>query len=196
MNSSCVIDYLKSNLSEKRFEHTMGVAKTAVELAKIYSADAEKAYLAGLLHDCYKEKKIDLMLETITKYGGVADVISENSPALLHGIAGAYFARDCFNIDEEIFDAIRYHTTGKANMSLLTKIIYIADYIEPTRCFPGVEDVRNLAFSDLDKAIVKSCTNVIIHTVSKGGVIHPDTVNALNYLLLNNRGADDEEIRI
>ncbi len=196
MNSNAIIDYLKNSLSENRFKHTMGVAKTASELARIYSADIEKANTAGLLHDCSKEKSIDEMLDIISKNGGAVDYISKKSSALLHGIAGAYFAKEIFYIDNEIFDAIRYHTTGKANMSLLTKIIYIADYIEPGRNFPGVDNIRKIAFSNLDEAIIKACSNVIIHTVNKGGAVHPDTVDALNYLLLNNRGAADEEIFI
>ena len=196
MTSDFIVDYLKNNLSEKRFEHTIGVAKTAAKLAEIYSADMEKAYFAGLLHDCCKEKSLGEMRQIVEKNNGIADDITLNLKAILHGVAGAYYAKEHFDVDEETFDAIRYHTTGKADMGLLTKIVYIADYIEPGRKFSGVEEVRNLAFSDLDKAIIKACSNVIIHTVNKGGVIHPDTVNALNYLLLNNRGAADEEIRI
>lgn len=186
-------DFLKNNLSEKRYIHTLGVADTAQKLSEIYSADIEKAMLAGLLHDCCKELSIEAMRKIVFENKGEADDISINSEALLHGIAGAYFAKEKFGIDNDVFDAIRFHTTGKADMSMLTKIIYIADYIEPGRKFPGVEEVRCLAYSDLDKAVIKSCGNVIIHTVSKGGVVHPDTVNARNYLLFNNRSVADEK---
>ena len=121
------------------------------------------------------------------------DEMTLSSKALLHSVAGAYLAKEIYNIDDEIFDAILYHTTGKEDMCLLTKIIYIADYIEPMRCFDGVEEVRKLAFSDIDAAILKSCSNVIIHTVNKGSAIHPNTINARNYLLMNNRSAAENE---
>jgi len=195
MSFDFIIEYLKNNLSQRRFQHTIGVADTAKKLADIYSADREKAYFAGLLHDCCKECSLEEMRNIISRNNGIADDIAYNSPAILHGVAGAYLAKEKFMADDEVFDAICYHTTGKPNMSLLTKIVYIADYIEPGRDFDGVETVRDMAYSNLDYAIIKSCSNVIIHTVNKGEIVHPDTVNARNYLLLNNRSvADDEKI--
>ena len=190
-----VFDYLNRNLSEYRFRHTVGVSETAKKLAEVYSADAEKAYFAGLLHDCCKEKSLNEMLDIVKKNQGIVDEFSEKSAALLHGIAGAWMAKNIFGADDEVFDAIRYHTTGKADMSLLTKIVYIADYIEPGRNFNGVDEVRKMAYEDIDSAIIKSCSNVIIHTVNKGGIVHPDTVMARNYLLDNNgSGAREKKI--
>lgn len=194
MEFDVISDYLKKNLSEKRYVHTVGVANTAKLLAEKYGGNPEKAFVAGLLHDCAKEKSIEILREIIERNNDTIDTISENSNALLHGVSGAWLSKELFSIDDEIFDAIKYHTTGKPSMSLLTKIVFIADYIEPGRKFDGVEEVRNLAYSNIDDAIIKSCSNVIIHTVNKGGVVHPNTVDARNYLLLYNRGADDEKI--
>ena len=193
MNFENILEYLKKNLSEYRYNHTLGVAETAKKLAGIYNCDSEKAYLAGLLHDCAKEISLDEMKKIVDRNKAQCDEMTLSSSALLHSIAGAYLAKEKYNIDDEIFDAILYHTTGKEDMSLLTKIIYIADYIEPMRAFLGVEEVRNLAFSDIDEAIIKSCSNIIIHTVNKGEAIHPNTINARNYLLFNNRSAAKNE---
>ncbi len=189
MNFDKILDYLKENLSEDRFKHTMGVAETAKELAKVYNCDCEKAYFAGLLHDIAKEKSLEEMQYIVSRHFSDIDEMTLTSKALLHSVAGACLSKELFDIDNDIFDAILYHTTGKADMSLFTKIIYMADYIEPMRDFPGVDEVRKLAFKDIDLAIIKSCGNVIIHTVNKDQAVHPNTVDARNYLLMNNRGA-------
>ncbi len=181
MQYNHICEYLKENLTERRYRHTLGVAKTAVLLAKKFGENTDNAYAAGLLHDCAKELSMEEMLkltEDIT-----TDDLTKSSPALLHGAAGACLARKLYNINDEIFGAIFYHTTGKANMSLLEKIIYIADYIEPNRNFSGVEEVREKAFSNIDEGIIISCGNVIIHTVNSGKIIHPNTVEARNCLL-------------
>ncbi len=197
MNIDKIIEYLKTNLSPYRFIHTMGVADTAKALAHTYGENEEEAYLTGLLHDIAKELPLDKMLSLSESYGIEPDGITKTSAALMHGVIGAYMAREIFNINDRIFDAIRYHTTGKADMSLLTKIIYIADYIEPNRNFDGVEKAREIAYKEIDKAIFMSCNTSVIHTVNKGGVIHIDTINARNYLLLNNGSvAENEELFI
>lgn len=188
-----IIEYIRKNLSDYRYTHTMGVAETAKKLAKIYGADPDKAYVAGLLHDCAKELSLDAMLSLCGKYKIDTDEMTKSSARLLHGIVGAHIAREKFGIDNEIFDAIAYHTTGKARMSILAKIVYIADYIEPNRSFDGVEAIRDLAVSNIDKAIIASSGNIIVHIVNKGGIIHPNTVEARNYLLMNNRSVPDGE---
>lgn len=191
-----IINYIQSNLSEYRFNHTIGVAQTAKELAVKYGENPDKAYMAGLLHDCAKELSYNEMINIIKKYQHKTDDITEKSTALLHSIAGAYISKELFDIDDDVFDAIAYHTTGKPNMGLLTKIIYIADFIEPNRSFDGVEMVRKEAYINLDSAIIKACDTVIVHTVNKGGLLHPNTISARNYLLLYNRSvADNEKIQ-
>ncbi len=176
--------YLKSNLSERRYLHSFGVAEEAEKLANTYGADAEKAYIAGLVHDCAKEFSADKMLSLFEKYGGQADEIMKAMPNLLHGPLGAYFAKDVFKIEgADIFDAIYYHTTGKADMPLLTKIVYIADYIEPNRTYDGVEELKELAYRDIDKAIVFGIDFTIQSLINRKLPIHLDTVSARNFLI-------------
>lgn len=179
-------DYLKENLTEKRYNHSIGVAEEAVRLAERYGSDTEKAYLTGLIHDCAKEIKYDEAVSLLQdKYNVVVDAVTLNTYKLLHGPLGTCIAQDKFGVcDLEILDAIKYHTTGKAAMSMFTKIIYIADYIEPNRTFDGVEDLRKLAYEDIDKAILLGIDWTITELVEKGSMFHPDTVHARNYLLL------------
>lgn len=176
---------LKRMLSEKRYCHSLGVAEEAEKLAKMYGADPQKAYLAGLLHDCAKELSPEESVKKLTKdYGFQADAVSLAMPTLLHGLLGAAMAQNLFDVkDSEIFDAIRYHTTGKADMPLLTKVLYVADYIEPGRTYPGVEDLRDLAYRDLEKAILFAVDFTICDLVKKGKLIHPDTLWCRNDIL-------------
>ena len=180
-------EYLKENLSEKRYTHSLGVADEAVRLAKRYSIDIHKAYIAGLVHDCAKEiipvRSIELLKG---KYNVSLDDDMIAVPRLLHGLLGAHIACSEFKIDDEdIFDAIRYHTTGKANMSNLTKIIYIADYIEPGRVYPDVDKLREITYRDIDEGILFSLDYTICDLVKKGIPIHPDTVFCRNFLIKN-----------
>lgn len=194
MDTEKIIDYIKQNLSDFRFKHTMGVAVTAKHLAEQNGEDTEDAYIAGLLHDCAKEIPYYDMLALLEKYNLKPDTLTKSSAALLHGPLGACIAKDLFGVSDKIFDAITYHTTGKANMDMLTKIVYIADFIEPNRTFDGAEITRKIAFENIDEAVIRACGIVIVHTVNKGGIIHPDTVDARNYLLMSNRsGARNEE---
>lgn len=187
MDIKILDSHVRSMLSEKRYNHSIGVADTAKKLAKLLGADEEKAYTAGLLHDCAKEIEPETALKRLKAYGITVDEVSLSSPALLHGPLGACIAQIEFGIsDPEIFDAIWFHTTGKAAMNTLTKIIYIADYIEPSREFESVDKLRELAFSGkLDEAIVKAAGRTIQYSIEKGRTIHPDTVHARNYILIN-----------
>lgn len=181
-------EYLEENLSKKRYTHTLGVADEAVKLAKVYSADEDKARIAGLLHDCAKEIKADEAREMLCgKYGIVLDSVTVNTPKLLHAPLGACIMQSEFGIcDPQILDAVKYHTTAKANMGILTKIIYIADYIEPNRDFDGVEELRELAYKDIDKAVLTGLNFTLGELLEDGHMLHPDTVHARNYLLLQN----------
>lgn len=178
--------YLENNLSKKRYTHSLGVAEEAVRLARHYGADEEKAYLAGLVHDVAKEIPADDAIERLEKkYGAELDAVTKNTFKLLHGVLGTYVIQSEFEIDDaEIIDAVRYHTTAKADMSLLTKIIYMADYIEPNRDFDGVEELRVLAYENLDRAIMVGIEFTLSELIEKGSMLHLDTVNAYNYLLL------------
>ena len=184
--------YLKENLSEKRYRHSLGVADEAVKLAERYHSDKEKAYISGLVHDCAKEIPADEARELLTeKYGIMLDSVTKNTPKLLHGPLGACMAQNDFGIcDAEILDAIKFHTTAKADMSILTKILYIADYIEPNRDFKGVDELIELAYKNIDEAIVTGLDYTVQELVTDGFMLHPDTVHARNFLILQKRKID------
>lgn len=177
---------LKRTLSEKRYIHSLGVADESKKLAKKYGANPEQAYLAGLVHDCAKEVPPQNMEDLLkNKYRIAIDAFSRMTPKILHGPLGACEAQSRFGIyDPEILDAIKYHTTGKGGMSLLSKIIYIADYIEPNRDFDGVEELRSLAYKDIDEAIIKGIDDTIADLTSRGLLLHPDTIHARNSLIM------------
>ncbi len=186
MEESKIKKYLENALSEKRFKHSLGVAEEAERLADKYGADKKKAYLAGLVHDVAKEIDTDSARNMLKdRFGIRVDPVTYNVPKLLHAPLGACLAQTEFGIfDAEILDAVKYHTTAKADMSLLTKIIYMADYIEPKRDFEGVEELRKQAYQDLDEAIITGLDYTISELLSDGKMFHPDTVHARNYLIL------------
>ncbi len=179
-------EYLKKTLSEKRYIHSLGVAEEAVSLAKHYGADENKAYIAGLCHDIAKEIPNDIAKYMLKeKYGASLSKIEENAHKLLHGPLGAYMAKSEFEImDEEIIDAIKYHTTAKADMSLLCKIIYMADYTEKNRTYDGVDELRTLSYKNIDDAIIFGIDFTINELIEKGAAFHPDTIEARNFILL------------
>ena len=177
-------DKLKKKLSEKRYKHSLGVCDEAVKLARIFGADEEKAYIAGLLHDCAKGYDIDKQIELCVEYGIELDKITLACKAVIHAPLGAAVAKDKYGIDdEEILEAIRCHTVAKENMSLLDKIIYIADMIEPMRDFSGVDKLRKTAYEDIDKAFIMGLKQSIVFNAEKNKIIHPDTISAWNYML-------------
>jgi predicted HD superfamily hydrolase involved in NAD metabolism len=177
--------YLMNNLKNKRYEHSLGVKNTAIKLAEKYGENTLKAGIAGLVHDCAKNMNSDEIINMVEKNGYEIDPIYEHSPDLLHGLAGAIVAKNIMGIeDEDIFNSIAYHTTARENMSLLEKIIYIADYVEPSRNFPGVEELRRVASENLDEALILSLSNTICFVINKGQLLHSDTVKARNYLII------------
>ncbi len=183
----CEIDkYLKRNLSEKRYNHSMGVADTAVRLAEHYGADEKLAYITGIAHDCAKEIDAQTAITLLReRYKIQVDNVMTENPRLLHGPLGACIAQDKFEISNEaVLDAIKYHTTGRADMPLLTKIVYIADYIEPNRTYNDVEELRELTYRDLDQGILFSLDYTIGELVKNNRLIHPDTIHCRNHLLI------------
>jgi len=175
---------LSTLIDESRLEHSVNVSVCARDLALKYGADTGKAELTGLIHDCAKCLTYDKMLELCKKYDLKTDEISKTSRALLHGPLGACLARDLFGIDDdEILSAIACHTTGKKGMNLLDKVVCLADYIEPLRRFDGVEEIRQLAFTDIDLALLKALEISIVHVINSGLLLHPATVEARNELL-------------
>lgn len=175
---------LKSLLSPKRFLHSLGVQETAMFLAKRYGCTVDKASIAGLVHDCAKDLNKHQMLNYVDEFDIILDSVTKKQTELLHAVVGREFARLAFGIqDQGILDAIRYHTTGREGMTLLEKIIYLADYIEPNRKFPGVDELRRVALSNLDKATLMATDRTISHLISQGKLIHHDTISARNSLL-------------
>lgn len=176
--------YLKNNLKESRYKHTLGVMETAIRLADIYNCSKEKAIYAALIHDVAKYESDEKLIEICTCNGYEIGSIEKKSPYLLHGLAGAILAKEKMGItDEDILNAAIYHTTGRENMTLLEKIIYISDCIEPNRIFPGVEELRKITFNNLDTGILKSLDDSIKFIIDRGLLIHGDTIKARNYLL-------------
>lgn len=175
---------LENTLKPSRFAHSVSVAQTASDLAEIYNADAGKAYLAGILHDCAKNYTNGELFELAKKYNIELDEVCKSSANLLHGFVGAYDAKKVYGInDSEIFDAIYYHTVGKPDMPILTKIIYVSDGIEPLRNYPGVEEIRKCAFENLDKAVVMYTDATIKFVLEKGILLHNASVETRNYYL-------------
>ena len=187
MNYKEIENVLKEMLPERRLEHSLNVSKCAVKLSEIYKCDKEKAEIAGLVHDCAKYFTDEQIEDCVRKFNIELDPLEVNNIALSHSIIGSYVAKEVFNIDdEEIINAIKYHTTGRENMSLLEKIIYMADLIEEGRKFPRVEELRELTFSGkLEEALILSFNNTIKFVIDNNQLIHPRTVSARNYILRN-----------
>ncbi|NSW89605.1 MAG: HD domain-containing protein [Firmicutes bacterium] len=177
---------LKKNIKPERYIHSINVMNTASDLAGYYSVDKRKAEVAGILHDCARDFQKENMYELCREFGIEIDEIKKRQPELLHGPVGAYIAEADYGIkDEAILEAIRVHTTGKENMSMLEKIIFISDYIEPGRKFPGVNNIREWALKDIDRAMVFAFDSTIRYVLEKGTLLHPDTVSARNYIIMH-----------
>lgn len=172
---------LKKKLSKYRLYHSECVAKEAVRLAEKYGVDTEKAELAGLLHDVMKDASGKEQLHEIEKSGVSVDKALESSPKLWHSYAGAAFVKNELGIeDEEIIGAIKYHTTARANMTMLEKIIYIADFTSEDRDYDDIDRMRKAAGKGLGEAMRYALSYTIADLASRGLIIHPDTFEAYN----------------
>lgn len=175
-------DEIKKRIGEKRFLHTIRVRDTAIELAKIYSVDIEKAAIAGFLHDCAKIRDIDLLKKEAIKFGLKMNSEFEKAPQIIHSYLGAIFAEQLYKVkDEDILNAIKYHTTGRENMSNLEKIIFLADSIEPMRNYDDVSQLRTLSKLDLNQAMYFSLNATLKMLTEKNAHIVIDTVFARNF---------------
>ncbi|MHA6252181.1 bis(5'-nucleosyl)-tetraphosphatase (symmetrical) YqeK [Oceanobacillus sp. CAU 1775] len=173
---------VKAMLSEKRFSHTMRVVEVAESLAKRYNAQVGKVKLAAVFHDYAKEFPLDELKRLILSSDLPKDLLDFHFE-LWHGPVGAVVVQEKYGIvDEDILSAIRYHTTGKASMSQIDKIIYLADYIEPGRNFPGLTEVRQAANENLDLACWLISRNTLQHLLNKEVTLYPDSVFAYNDL--------------
>ena len=172
-----------SLLKKNRVKHVLGCRDTAVELARRWGADEIDAARAGILHDVTKALDGPLQLTLCQEYGTMLSSFDRKYPRTLHALTGALVAKRVFGENEAVVSAIRYHTTGRGNMSLLEKIIYVADYMEPNRDFPGVERLRELAFSDIDAALRLGLEMTLEHLKQQGAEVSPDSARALAFLM-------------
>ena len=172
-----------SYLKPKRMPHVLGTEQEAVRLVRRYGGDETQARIAALLHDCTKKLDMAQQLALCERYGIMLDELEQRALKLLHSKTGAAIARDVFGVEDAVYDAILYHTTGKPDMTRLEKIIYLADYIEPTRDFPGVDELRKTVYEDMDKGLLMGLTMTIQEMEEMGNPVHHLTRDARDYLL-------------
>ena len=188
---------LEKRLKPSRFRHSLGVAETAVKLAKRFGADEEQARVAGLLHDCAREFRNEDMVKEAEKRGIAIGEVERSMPRLLHADIGAVRVRELYGVeDPAISQAIARHTVGGPEMTVLDKIIWYADMIEPGRDFPGVDELRELGrTASLNAMLLAGLSHSIVFVVEKGHLIHPATVLARNEILLNQMKARQAEAK-
>lgn len=187
MNLDEYRNLIKSKMSEHRFIHSVNVSKEARKLAKIYGADAEKAAIAGILHDITKEMPVEEQLKIITDSGIILDNVQKNAPKLWHGISGSIYIKENLDInDADILNAIRYHTTGRSGMSLLEKIIFVADFTSQERTYKGVSTMRKKSRKTLDEAMLYGFKFTFSDLSKRELAIHPDELACYNEIVLSN----------
>ncbi|MBQ3264997.1 MAG: bis(5'-nucleosyl)-tetraphosphatase (symmetrical) YqeK [Ruminococcus sp.] len=185
MNTDKYLHYL-DRLSDYRRVHSLNVAEEAVRFAKKYGGDVEKARLAGLLHDVTKETDFDTQLQIIENGGIMLSELERKSPKLWHAISGACYVRDVIGIDDpDIFNAIRYHTTARADMSQLEKLIFLADFTSAERDYPDIGVIREHAQHSLEEGMLYGIKFTIGRLVGRGDLVSPDALAAYNWILLN-----------
>lgn len=175
-----LLEKIRVAMKPARFQHVLGVEEVALALADQYGCDPKKASLAALLHDYAKEVEDQVFLDLIAKYDLDKDLLNWDNN-IWHGVVGAYKIAEDFGLkDEEIFQAIQRHTIGAGQMTLLDKVLYVADYIEPNRDFPGVDEARRIARESLDKAVAYETAQTISYLAKKGIPIYPQTLETYN----------------
>jgi len=183
--SIAIQNYLIEKLDPERYDHVLSVQETAVTLAKLHNADVQKVSVAALLHDVVKWMTDDQLYAAVSRYNIELDPIEQNMPALLHAIVGVKYAIDLFQVtDLDILEAIRCHTTGNASMGITAKLIYVADFTEPTRDYIEAAQVRKLAEKHLNQAVHYVALSKIKFLLQKGYIIHPNTIHTYNSTLV------------
>lgn len=189
-------DKIRKRFPERLLAHTRGVEKTARRLAVVYGADEEKAALAALLHDYGKTYAQDDLLQIALTHN-IVDEFALQEPSLLHAPVGSWLLKHELGIDDhEILNAVKIHTIGAAGMTLFSEIIYLADYIEPGRDFPGVDKIRELAFQDLHKALLGAVDLTIRSVLDKQGILHPGSITFRNWLISVLRKSEEQELSL
>lgn len=194
MKLSKIQKEIKKLEDNKRYEHSLGVSYTAASLAMRYGCDVEKARIAGLLHDCAKNYSAEKSLKLCKKYNIKVTQVEKDNPFLLHGKVGALLSQLTFEVDDEdILNSITNHTTGRPNMSLLEKIIFVSDYIEPNRSSaPSLGEVRSLAFENIDECLLRILSDTLNYLNNKKAVIDPTTQETYDYYLKELKDARKE----
>lgn len=180
------VEEIKKKLSEYRFYHSLNVADEAKRLALKYGADPEKAYTAGLVHDIMKDTPKNEQLKLFEKYNINLTPVELESPKTWHAMSGEAYLRNELNVtDEEILKAVRYHTTARAGMSLLEKVLYIADYTSAERNYDDVDVMREKADRSLEEAMLYGLQFTINEMVAEGRAVHPDSIHAYNEVAIS-----------
>ena len=187
MNENELLRDIRARLSDFRYEHSLQVAKSAAALAQRYGGDAEGLYVAGLCHDVLKEQPEEEALAFFSAHGVRLTPVERGAPKLWHAMAGAIYLKEAYGFPEELVTAVRYHTTGRENMTLSEKILFTADFISADRDYPGVEDMRERAKVSLEYAMEEGLRFTIFELSEKCRPIHPDTVACYNQVVLLRR---------
>jgi len=178
-------ELLKASLPTKRYEHSIAVCKTAREFALAHGVNLKKVEISALLHDCGREIPSRENLSKATELGIEIDDVERNQPVLLHAKLGVYYAIHKYGVnDKDILDGILYHTTGAPHMNKLPMVVYLADLLEPTRSFPGIEEMYNLAKIDLEKAMFKAYAQTIRYLLEYDLLIHPSCIAGYNEIAI------------
>lgn len=173
---------LKQKLSEKRYIHSVNVAKKAVEITQKIGGDSQKAQVAGLLHDIMKEQPLDYQLDIINKYKFDLSKMEKSVPKLWHAISGAIYVKYKLGIEDmDIINAIRYHTTGKPNMTNLEKVIFVADFTSDEREYNGLQVIKDKLSQNIDYCVLECLSFSIQDLTSRKMIIHSDSFQAYNY---------------
>ena len=187
---------LQQSLKPKRYEHSVRVYETALKMAEHYHADVNKVAVASLIHDCGRQISKEDSVAKAKELGIPVDPVEEAQPILLHAKLGVYYAIRKYGVspdDREVLDAIRYHSTGTADMTQTAKIVFLADLIEPGRDFEGVEEIREASFKNLDRGMLLSYENTIRYLLEDGLLIHPDAIAGYNQLAAKNGKAQSKK---
>ncbi len=176
-----IYEDLKKSVSEKRFKHSEGVVQRAIEYANIYGVDEETARLTAIAHDIAKEIPEYEIIEYAEKIGVELDEIEKRNLKLAHAKIGAKICKEKYSFTEDMINAVKYHTTGRENMSMLEKIIYLADATEPGRSYFDLEYYVELIKKDIDRGLFEVAKWSIEHITSKEGIMHIDTIKCYNF---------------
>lgn len=184
MPDPTLLEKLRTSIPEKRYRHSAGVADAAVRLARLHGADVARAELAGWLHDCAKGIPVEEQVATCDRFGVPLDGWTRACPPVVHGFLGAFLARRDYGVeDEAVLQAIRRHTVGAPGMTVLDKVVFVADLVEPGRAFDGVAELRTLADRDLDEAILVSIERQLALNAARRRPLHPAMLLVWNELL-------------